>query len=77
MRKIVESYGLDALDRRDERPACAWRDPRRFLASINKTAVETFPSVGLGEDLRLRSPRIAGAALAVDQRVVHLLAYAC
>jgi hypothetical protein len=44
---------------------------------VSATVVETFPAVGLGEDLRLRAPRIAGAALAVDQHLVHLLAYAC
>ena len=53
MRKIVESYGLDALDRQEERPR-ARRDPARFLASLGTAAVETFPAVGLGEDLRLR-----------------------
>ncbi len=77
MRKIVESYGLDALDRREEKKGRARRDPKRFLASVSAAAVETFPAVGLGEDLRLRAPRIAGAALAVDQQLVHLLAYAC
>jgi hypothetical protein len=32
--------------------------------------------VGLGEDLRLWSHRIAGAALAVDDKLVHVLAFA-
>ncbi len=77
MPKIVESYGLDALDRRAEGPGHARPDAKRFLASVAEAAVEAFPAVGLGEDLRLRSPQIAGAALAVDQQLVHLLAYAC
>jgi hypothetical protein len=77
MRKIVESYGLDALDRRGEKKSRARRDPKRFLKSVSAIEVESFKAVGLGEDLRLRSPRIAGAALAVDQKLVHLLAYAC
>jgi chitinase len=77
MRKIVESYGLDALDLRDEEKGRARRDPKRFLASVSATTVESFKAVGLGEDLRLSSPQVAGAALAVDQKVVHLLAYAC
>jgi hypothetical protein len=76
MRKIVESYGLDALDRGDARPARARRDPARFLASVGKAAVEKFPALGAGEDLRLKSPRIVGAALAVDDDLVHLLAFA-
>ncbi len=60
VRKIVESYGLDALDRRGEKGGRARRDPRRFLASVSATAVEMFPAVGLGEDLRLarRGPRV-------------------
>ena len=77
MRKIVESYGLDALDRRDEGGSRAASDPQRFIASVSAAAVESFKAVGLGEDLRLRSPQVAGAALAVDQKVVHLLVYAC
>ncbi|HSK11015.1 MAG TPA: DUF6569 family protein [Vicinamibacterales bacterium] len=76
MRKIVESYGLDALDRRDERRARARRDPARFLAAVSRTSVERFPAVGLGEDLRLQAPKVAGAALALDDELVHLLAYA-
>ena len=44
---------------------------------MSATAVESFKAVGLGEDLRLSSPQVAGAALTVDEKVVHLLAYAC
>ena len=62
MRKIVESYGLDALDRGEEKKGRARRDPKRFLASVSAAAVESFKAVGLGEDLRLRSPHVAGAA---------------
>jgi hypothetical protein len=75
MGKIVESYGLDALDRAEPRPR-ARRDPVRFLASVGGAAVEKFPAVGLGEDLRLNAPRVAGAALAVGGEVVHVLAFA-
>jgi hypothetical protein len=77
MRKIVESYGLDAIDRREVPAGRLRRDPRHFLRSVCRTSVGAFPAVGLGDDLRLKSPRIAGAALAVEGRLVHLLAYAC
>ena len=77
MRKIVESYGLDALDRQGERSVRALRDPKRFLSVVSKAAVEKFPAVGVGEDLRLRSPRVSGAALVAGEQLVHLLAYAC
>jgi hypothetical protein len=77
MRKVVESYGLDALDRREVPSPWARRDPKRFLRAVCRTGAKSFPAVGLGEDVRLESARVAGAALVVNEEVVHLLAYAC
>jgi hypothetical protein len=77
MRKIVESYGLDALDHQEERPLRPRRDPARFLAAVAGCEVAIFEAVGLGQDLRLKAPHIAGAALTVDGRVVHALAFVC
>jgi hypothetical protein len=77
---------LDAID-----PAAAQRrtgrtersefaDPReqasRFIAIVSKADVDTHPAVGLGEDVRLTEPRLTGAALVVDDQVVHLGAFA-
>ncbi len=76
MRKIVESYGLDALDRSGEPCSRGRRDPGRFLASVAAGEVECFKAVGLGDDLRLHARGVAGAALAVDDELVHVLAYA-
>jgi hypothetical protein len=77
MRKIVESYGLDALDRVAEKPSRARRDPARFLASVARAEAKAFPAIGLGEDVRLQAAHIAGAALTLDERVVHALAFVC
>jgi hypothetical protein len=77
MRKIVESYGLDALDRVGEKPSRARRDPARFLASLMRAEAKAFPAIGLGEDVRLQGAHLTGAALALDERVVHALAFAC
>ncbi|MGE5359158.1 MAG: ARPP-1 family domain-containing protein [Bacteroidales bacterium] len=76
MRKVVESYGLDALDPKDEPNAPVHDDPQQFLEAIGKVGVEKFPALGMGEDLRLRAPRVSGAALALEGRVLHLLAFA-
>lgn len=77
MRKIVESYGLDALDRVAEKRGRARKDPARFLAAVEKAEAKSFPAVGLGEDVRLQAAHITGAALAVNEQVVHALAFAC
>ena len=50
-------------------------DPARFLAAIGDAAVEAFPAVGLGTDLRLGGRGILGGSLLVADRVVHLLAF--
>ncbi len=76
MRKIVESYGLDALDRMEEKRSRARRDPARFLASVARAETKTFPAIGLGEDVRLQGAHVTGAALTVDDRLVHALAFA-
>ncbi len=76
MGKIVESYGLDAVDREGAEQPGTCRDPEGFLASIGRANVEKFPAIGLGEDLRISAPSVAGAALAVDEELVHVLAFA-
>jgi len=66
------------IDAKAERMAAP--SPTRAAAAMYEQVradLDAFQAVGFGEDLRLRSPRIAGAALAVDQQLVHLLAYAC
>ena len=75
MRKIVESYGLDALDRGARPRSRAADDPAEFVAAVSEASVDRAKGVGLGDDLRLRSQRINGAALALDEEVVHLLAF--
>jgi hypothetical protein len=76
MRKIVESYGLDALDHAAAKPSGARQDPARFLASVAGAQTTAFPAIGLGEDVRRQGAQITGAALTVDERVVHALAFA-
>ena len=74
--KLVRSYALDALDE-GERPGEPARfDAERLLEQTKSAPVERFPAVGLGEDLRLASPTLAGGALALDGRLVHLCAFA-
>jgi hypothetical protein len=48
----------------------------QFLAVAAEAPQHRTPALGLGEDLRLTAPHIAGAALAVDDHVVHVSAFA-
>ena len=80
--KLLRSYGLDALDRArsDSAETRAHPIPTRakaaaFLRKVAKAKDEEFPALGEGQDLRLTGPRLTGAALKVDGRLVHLSAF--
>jgi len=83
MHKLVQSYGLDALDRAEARghagvSECgsnAEPQPKRFLSTLRKATRERFPAIGLGEDVRISGSTIAGGGLVVDGKVIHLVAF--
>ncbi len=75
MRKLVQSYGLDAVDPAGARSADSRTQPELFLAIVKRAAQERFPAIGLGEDVRISGETVAGGALAVDGKVIHLVAF--
>ncbi|MBI5018328.1 MAG: hypothetical protein HZB55_22925 [Deltaproteobacteria bacterium] len=76
--KLVGSYALDALEAAAQGTA-AEAPPRAlaegFLEAVRKANPESFPALGLGEDLRLEGPGVAGGALVEGGRVIHLGAF--
>ncbi len=78
--KLLRSYGLDALDharRKDSetKMLCNSSEANAFLNRIGKANAEQFPAVGEGIDVRLSGQNLRGAALVVDDHVVHLSAF--
>src|SRR3990172_4423096 len=76
--KLVQSYALDAIDlafHPAQTPVLANDDVAAFLSALKGTSIENYPVVGLGEDLRLSGESLAGGALALGERVVHLCAF--
>ena len=75
--KLVRSYALDAVDleesTQDRRAAIA--DVEAFLQRLEAADAESFPAVGLGEDLRAKGDRIGAAALVHNGAAVHLCAF--
>ena len=76
MAKLLRSYAMDAI----ESPQPDARPPveavvRKFLDDMQAAALERFPALGEGEDLRIGSDEVAGGALFADNRVVHLCAF--
>lgn len=69
--KLVRAYAIDALERRDPAPPVTAAAVRELLRQTAQAKVESFKSAGLGEDLRLESPVLAGACLVVEEQPVH------
>jgi len=76
--KILDSYTLDAID---------WYDPaapadvsvqtaQTFIAAVSAAQVETHRAVSLGTELRFETPELSGFALAQEQTILHLSAFA-
>jgi hypothetical protein len=75
MRKLVESYGLDAVDHSGAPAPDAKPQPTRFLATLKEAPRKRFPAIGIGDDVRISGTTIAGGGLVVDGRLVHLVAF--
>jgi ARG/rhodanese/phosphatase superfamily protein len=71
--KLVRSYGLDALDAREEGlPAASPAAAEELLKAAGAAGTETFAAIGLGEDVRFTGDGLTGGALILNERVVHL-----
>lgn len=72
--RLVRGYAVNALWNSGH---CGRHtDVAEFLASTKTAQVEGFDAIGLGENLRLESDEIAGAALVYDNDLVHLSLFA-
>jgi hypothetical protein len=77
--KLLRSWALDALERGEaaaEVTAPPRSEAQRFVASLGHAETLVKPAIGLGKDVRLSSQGVIGAGLVVEDRLVHLAAYA-
>jgi hypothetical protein len=71
--RLCAGYVADAIGRKPE----PWQrlDAGAVLEGLVRGQVERTPAVGLGDEYRLGSGRLAGAALVAQGRVAHLMAF--
>jgi hypothetical protein len=72
--KLLNGYLLDALEWLDAEPV-QYEDLVAFYVAAEAAPRSWHPSVGLGEDLRLRGHRIVGSGLRLDGEVIQLCAF--
>ncbi len=72
-RKLLRSYAMDAIDapaKKEKR--LSNEDIKEFLNKVSSLTAKSYPALGMGVDLRITGDQIAGGALTVDNRIVHL-----
>lgn len=76
MEKLVRSYAMDAIEEStpDVKPPVE-EAVRRFLDDMKSAALQRFPALAEGEDLRIESDTVAGGALYAENRLMHLCAF--
>lgn len=72
--RLIASYAVEALVGGSETDVSA-EEGKAFLWEASQATVTTHPALGRGTDVRLTSNRIVGAALEVDDAVVHLAVF--
>ncbi len=73
--KLVRSYALDAIDRQQQDVHASPTAARALMQALLSSTPAVFPAVGEGEDVRLQSADLAGAALVAGGRAVHVSAF--
>ena len=72
--KLLDGYLLDALESLGGKPVRG-EALEEFVAAVGSAPGEPRPSVGRGEDVRLRADRIVGSGLELDGELVQLCAF--
>lgn len=73
--KLVRSYCLNALGQKPPFEVPGPEAARTFIEAVTGLDQMVSPSVGLGEDVRLDGPSACGAALIINDSVIHLSAF--
>lgn len=72
--KLLRGYALDALEV-ESKQAPTPAPAHRLIAGVIVAEARDYPAVGLGRDVRIDSPAVAGAALVAGAAVLHLAAF--
>lgn len=73
--KLLKSYAMEAIEAREEKKSPRKADLQKVLGAIKASECSTYPSVGLGSDLRLRGPGVTGAGLVFKEKLLHLCVF--
>ncbi len=70
--RLLKSYALESLNTRGRSLKNPRPEPAELKKAIETSEYLTYPSVSMGQDLRLTGPGIIGAGLIVEEELIHL-----
>jgi hypothetical protein len=74
--KLVRSFAIDALETANSEAAPAEAmTASRFLDRVAAANSDSYPGVGIGTDIRLSAPLLAGGGLVYEEQLLHLVAF--
>ncbi len=73
--KLVRSYAIDLAAYAADSKGDAEKLAYEFMDGVTKAEFSRHPAVGIGTDVRFSSDDVFGAALTVEEEVVHLTAF--
>ena len=69
--KLVESYILDAITKQDEEYNNEEVDENDFINTIKESEIESYDSVGLGQDCRIDNDKVTGSAMIYNDNLIN------
>jgi hypothetical protein len=74
--KLVRSFAIDALESANgEGKPAEEKAASRFLDRVAAAHMDSYPGIGLGTDVRLSAPLVAGGGLVNGDKLIHLAAF--
>ena len=73
--KLIRSYALDAIEQRNTKESVSVGTAKAFLKELSGAEKKAFDAIGMGSDVRMRGEYLTGAALTVDDALIHLCAF--
>jgi hypothetical protein len=74
--KLVESYAVGALRKKHELGIrISAGHVRSFLNALHSPNWSSYPGIGIGTELHLKTEEIISSALALDEQMLHLAAF--
>lgn len=74
--KLIRSFAIDALESASRQEHHIAAEPAaHFLDRLAAADFDSYPGVGLGTDVRLSAPQVAGGGLVHDGKLIHLVAF--